>query len=81
MLRPELEVSDGVRLLLYERGPKGATFQELALWVHPKMRKNLRRTLYHLEHGLAHVHSVDDSFQITAAGMLDVERKKLHTPT
>ena len=80
VLKPELEVGDRVRLLLYERGPRRATFQELSQWVHPKMRKNLRRTLSRLEHDLAHIHSVDDVFQITAAGMQYVERNRLHEP-
>jgi hypothetical protein len=81
VLRPELEVSDRVRLLLYERGAQGASFQQLSLWVHPKMRKNLRRTLYRLEQDLAHIHSATDTFWVTAAGMQDVERKKLHDTT
>jgi hypothetical protein len=78
VLRPELGASERILLLLYERGPRRATFDELSLWVHPRMRKNLRRTLRRLEHDLALIHSVDDVFQITSTGMHEVERKKLH---
>ena len=78
VLRPDLEVSDRVLLLLYERGAKRATFEELRSWVHPKMRTNLRRTLNQLEHDRALVHSENDVFQITIKGMQEVERRKLH---
>lgn len=78
VLRPDLEVSDRILLLLYERGAKRATFEELRSWVHPKMRANLRRTLNQLEHDRALVHSENDAFQITIKGMQEVERRKLH---
>jgi hypothetical protein len=78
ILRPDLQASDRVLLLLFERGPKRATYEELSNWVHPKMRKNLRRTLCQLEHDRAHVHSTGDIFQITNIGIQEVERRKLH---
>lgn len=81
VLRPNLEVSDRVLLLLYERGAKRATFQELRRWVHPKMRANLRRTLNRLEHDHALIHSANDVFQITIKGMQEVERRRLHEAT
>lgn len=78
ILKPKLEVSDRVLLLLYERGAQRARYQELYDWVHPKMRKNLRRTLAKLEHDRALIHSSGDIFQITNAGMIEVEAKRLH---
>jgi hypothetical protein len=78
VLRTDLEVSDRVLVLLYERGSKRATFEELSSWVHPKMRRNLRRTLNRLEHDVALIHSVGNEFQITNTVMQDVERRKLH---
>jgi hypothetical protein len=78
VLRTDLEVSDRVLLLLYERGTARATFEELRSWVHPKMRANLRRTLNQLEHDRAYVHSADDVFVITIKGIQEVERRKLH---
>ena len=78
VLNPKLGVSDRVLVLLYERGAQRATRDELSSWVHPKMRKNLNRALEILEHDRALIHSVGNAFQITEAGMRDVERRKLH---
>jgi hypothetical protein len=75
---PKLQVSDRLLVLLYERGAKGATRDELRNWLHPKMRKNLGRALYQLEHDRALVHSTGDTFQIAEAGMRDVEDRRLH---
>src|ERR1043166_1330688 len=77
-LRPELSVGDRVLLLLFERGARRATFQELTKWVHPKMRKNLERTLDRLEHDLALIHSSGEAYQITYLGIDEVERRKLY---
>jgi hypothetical protein len=78
VLRTDLKASDRVLLLLYERGATRATFKELWTWVHPKMRKNLRRTLDQLEHDSAYIHSAGDIYQITNSGIQAVENKKLH---
>jgi len=78
VLRPDLQAGDRMLVLLYERGAKGATFEELLGWAHPKMRKNLRRTLEQLEHDRALVHSTNDVFWITIKGMQEVERRKVH---
>lgn len=78
VLKPKLQVGDRVLLLLYERGAERATYEQLVSWVHPKMRRNLKRTLYQLEHDKAFIHSAGDVFQITMAGMQEVERRKLH---
>ncbi len=78
ILRTDLEVSDRVLLLLYERGAERAAFEQLSSWVHKKMRKNLRRALDQLEHDKAFIHSFKDLFQITKSGIHEVERKKLH---
>jgi hypothetical protein len=78
VLRADLQAGDRMLVLLYERGAKGATFEQLVTWAHPKMRKNLRRTLEQLEHDRAFVHSANDVFWITIKGMQEVERRKLH---
>ncbi len=78
ILNPKLKVSDRVLVLLYERGSERATREELSGWVHQRMRKNLNRTLEHLEHERAFIHSVGNIFQITEAGMREVEDRRLH---
>ncbi len=80
VLRTDLEASERVLLLLYERGPQGATFGELESWVHPSMRANLRRTLHRLEHDKAFVHGDGEVFRITRAGQKFVEAKGLMEP-
>jgi len=78
VLNTDLQVSERVLLLLYERGANRASIDELSIWVHPKMRKNLKRTLDKLEHDHAFIYSTGDIFQITNSGIHEVERKKLH---
>src|SRR5918994_609194 len=78
ILNPKLGVSDRILVLLYERGASRGTFEELSSWVHPKMRKNLGRALRNLEHDQALIHSLGNTYQITEAGMRDVENRKLH---
>jgi len=78
ILNPTLGVSDRVLVLLYERGTARATFGDLSNWVHPRMRKNLRRTLEQLEHDKAHIHRVGDAYQITISGIQEIERRRLH---
>lgn len=45
LLRTDLSPSDSLLLLLYQRGARGATRDQLASWARPEMRSNLRRTL------------------------------------
>jgi hypothetical protein len=78
VLNPKLQASDRVLVLLYERGARRATREELLSWVHPKMRKNLNRTLNQLEHDRALIYSAGNAFQITEASMREVEERKLH---
>jgi hypothetical protein len=80
VLRVDLEASERVLLLLYERGPQGATFGELESWVHPSMRTNLRRTLHRLEHDKAFVYGDGEAFRITRAGQKFVEVRGLMEP-
>jgi hypothetical protein len=75
---PKLRVSDRLLVLLYERGARRATYDQLSNWMHPKMRKNLNRALDNLEHDRALIHSVGEIFQITESGMRDVEGRRLH---
>lgn len=75
---PKLKAGDRILVLLYECGAKGATYSQLSDWLHPKMRKNLKRTIDQLEHDRAQIHFTGKSYQITEAGMRDVEGRKLH---
>jgi hypothetical protein len=79
VLKPNLQVSERILLLLYERGPVGATFEELQAWVHPKMQKNLKRALRQLEHDRAFIHGTGKRFRITNSGVHEVERRKFHS--
>jgi hypothetical protein len=80
VLRVDLEASDRTLLLLYARGPEGATLSELESWMHPKMRKNLRRTLHRLEHDKAFVHADGEVFRVTRQGQRYVEMNRLMEP-
>jgi hypothetical protein len=80
LLNPKLGASDQCLALLYQRGTKGAEFSELEQWVHPRSRRNLRRTLNGLVHEKAFAHQDGDAYQITRAGQQDVERRKLIQP-
>jgi hypothetical protein len=65
VLRPKSKVSEYVLITLYERGGDGATYKEIEAWVHPSMRRNLRRSLGQLEHNSAFVHLSGDRYVIT----------------
>lgn len=78
VLRPTLQVSDYLLLLLYECGPVGAEYSELEKWVQPKMRANLRRTLNRLSDEVAFIHQNGSKFVLTKSGKLEVEKKRLH---
>jgi hypothetical protein len=77
VLRTDLGASDFMLLLLYQRGPEGATFADLESWARPKMRGNLRRTLASLEHEKAYVHGGNGTVRITRSGQQYVEAKRL----
>jgi hypothetical protein len=75
----DIKASDYCLVLLYWRGASGASFSELASWVRPAMRANLRRTLVRLyQKDLAH--STDDYWYITRAGENAVEEARLVEP-
>ena len=78
VLNPNLQAGDYTLLLLYQRGKEGATFAELAGWVKPKMKANLKRTLLQLEHDRAFVHHDGSKYLITESGIREVERRKLY---
>jgi hypothetical protein len=77
VLSPELGASDHCLVLLYQRGEKGASFEQLRGWVRPTMRANLKRTLTILadERDLAHFDG--SNFFITRLGQMDVEKRRL----
>lgn len=78
VLRPKAKVSGYVLLVLYERAKEGATYEEIEAWVHPSMRRNLRRSLGQLEHNSAFIHLSGDRYLITKLGRAEVEKRNLH---
>lgn len=71
-----LKASDYCLVLLYWRGADGASMDELARWVRPSMRKNLRRTVSALDESNL-VHLDKTRVYLTRSGELDVESRKL----
>jgi hypothetical protein len=80
LLNPKLGASDQCLVLLYQKGTKGADFKELEQWVHPKSKRNLRRTLRALVYDKAFAHEDGDHYRITQSGQREVERRKLVGP-
>lgn len=75
VLRADLSASPRCLVLLYQRGNKGATYEELSDWVKPAMRRNLRRTLGALVHKKSWVHQAGDRYTITRTGQQEVEAR------
>lgn len=80
VLDPDLGASDYCLVLLYQRGNRGATSEELSEWVHPTMRTNLRRTLRRLVDDRAFVHHNGLRYVITRTGELDLEERRIFDP-
>jgi hypothetical protein len=81
VLKPGLQASPYVLLLLYECGTRGASLSEIETWVQPKMRSNLKTTLRRLVHDKAFVHDDGSRYYITKLGLEEVETKNLHGVT
>lgn len=77
VLRTGLSAGDFVLLLLYQRGPDGATYRDIESWVRPSMKANLRRTLRSLEDGKAFLYRKNDHYWITRSGSLSVESRRI----
>lgn len=77
VLNPSLSAGDHCLVVLYQRGPQGATYKDLQRWARPKMRRNLRQTLHRLAHNTAQVHQDGNLYRITRAGQEEVERRNL----
>jgi hypothetical protein len=80
VLDPSLRAGDFCLVLLYHRGTKGATFDELITWARPPMRSNLRSTLTRLVDDKALLHFDGTNYIITQTGQQEVETRKLLTP-
>jgi len=80
VLNPTLAASEHILVLLYHRGGAGASYQELAEWVRPSMRKNLRRTLTRLAIERDLIHENQDVFNITRLGEQEIEQNHLLEP-
>lgn len=78
-LNPALGPSDRILVLLYVRGTKGATREELTLWLKPAQRASVPVTLSRLEHSKDFAHRAGEKYFITRAGQLDAESRKLLT--
>lgn len=77
VLDPSLPAREHCLVLLYARGPDGATFAEMSAWVRPSMRSNLQRTLRQLVHDRAYAHFDGERYRITQTGMQEVEARGL----
>jgi hypothetical protein len=77
VLNPKLPASDHCLVLLYQRGQRGASLEELQKWSRPSMRSNLLRTLRRLVNDKAFIHFAHDTYRITLAGSREVERRGL----
>ncbi|MCH6161751.1 hypothetical protein [Streptomyces marispadix] len=75
----QLRASDHFLVLLYWRGPDGATLDELRKWARPPMRTNVRRTLDGLD-GKDFIHFQRDLYMLTHLGEREVEDRKLLEP-
>jgi hypothetical protein len=80
VLRADIQASEMILLLLYQRGRTGASFIELRCWVRAGMRKNLARTIARLVDDKAYVHERDGTFVITQSGQRYVEGSGLAGP-
>nr|MDT0665965.1 hypothetical protein [Micromonospora sp. DSM 115978] len=79
ILRTDLKSGDFALILLYHAGRDGSSYRQLADWVRPRMRSNLRRTLRTLDEK-ALIHDSGSLFFITAAGKSHVETQRLLQP-
>lgn len=77
VLKPGLGASEFFLLLLYQRGPAGATLSQLTSWARPTMRANVRRTLGILTDDKAFAHVDGDRYFITRTGQRHVESNGL----
>lgn len=77
VLRPQLQASDHILLLLYQRGLSGATYVELEEWSRPSMRSNLRQTLRRMTDERAHIHRDGTRYYLTDLGAREVEGRQL----
>ena len=75
----QLKASDHFLVLLYWRGVKGATYDDLNAWARPPMRSNLKRTLRALDEKDL-IHLAGDRYVLTHLGEKDVEKRKLLEP-
>lgn len=80
VLNSKLQASDHCLALLYQRGQAGALYDELRAWVRPRMKPNLKRTLYALVNARDLAHFDGHRYYITRAGELYVEEKGLINP-
>ena len=77
VLKPNLAVSEHCLVLLYQRGDRGCTFQEIHAWVRPQMRANLGRTLNNLVEAKDFAHFDGNSYYVTRLGQQEVEIRHL----
>lgn len=79
-LRPKLQVGERILVLLYHRGQDGATFDQLASWLKPSQRPNLKRALLNLEHEKDFIIFRNTLYHITHLGEHEVDKRKLVSP-
>jgi len=74
ILKPNLSLPNKILALLYYRASKGATKQELKLWLKKVRTDHFNSTLYRLEHDKAFIHISGDTVLITDSGLRYVEK-------
>lgn len=66
-----------ILVLLYHRGEQGATREEVASWLPPKMKKQLASVLNRLQHDSNYIHRDGNRIYITIAGEQFIEQRIL----
>ena len=80
VLKPGLGASEHMLVLLYQRGPNGATLEQLTAWARSPMRRNLRRTLQSLVEEKDFAHFDGTIYLITRRGQKYVDERRLVEP-
>ncbi|XOB42408.1 MAG: hypothetical protein ACKKMP_03555 [Candidatus Nealsonbacteria bacterium] len=72
-LNPSWGPKERILTTLYQRGKKGATVDELASWLKPSQRKNIKAALYRLEYNNDFIFCKKNKCFITYRGLKYVE--------
>jgi len=79
-LKPSIGTQSRALVLLYHRGTKGATLDELVNWIKPSQKNNLKAALEKLENAKDLIVFHDGKYFITLRGSKEVEVQRLLDP-